>query len=330
MSIRIKQKMLEYSNILNAVFEKYFNSGSNIELYEATNYLLRAGGKRIRPLLMLIISESISGQYNHVLLASIAIELFHTFTLIHDDIMDHSKLRRNVKAVHEMWSEPKAILAGDALYLESINLLSKYNEYYKKEIVRSDIIIKIINSLVVSGIEICEGQWLDLSYEKNKNITEDQYMSMIKKKTAVLFGAVAKISGLLNNIHDEDSLNKLYNFGFFLGVAFQLQDDILDIIGNPNKTGKDQYSDIKEGKMTLIIIHALKKKSILDGFGCKNITKNQIDKIINEFDNCGSLNYVKNLSNEYITRSKNELNSLNFPIKTKFLTEFLEYIAYRC
>ena len=227
-------EILNYSKIVNKELQKYILENSNYGIYEASNYLLNAGGKNIRSSLMLLMSKALCERYDNVLQASISIEIFHAFTLIHDDIIDHSKMRRNVSTVHEKWGTNNAILAGDLLYLESIKFILKH---YKNKI-KDITIMEIINSLVTSGVNICEGQWMDVNFKNYEKITEDQYFEMIKKKTALLFATSMKIVGLLNNVTQE-ILNKLYNFGLYFGIAFQLNDDILDIIGDTQKMGKD-------------------------------------------------------------------------------------------
>lgn len=286
-------ELTKYSTIIDNELKKVFLKQQNFELYKASNHLLQAGGKRLRSVLLLLISESICGKFNHAIVSAISIELLHTFTLVHDDIMDHSSIRRNVTTVNKLWGEANAILTGDTLYLKTIEILTKYNDYNNGIEVKQEIILKIIQEIVIAGIKICEGQWLDLSFSNNINVTEDQYLDMITKKTAVLFGTSAKIAGLLNGMKESD-LNKLYNFGISIGKAYQLQDDILDIT-DTKKSGKSQYSDIKEWKMTLLMIHAFKNGVNIDYFGSKLLTSSQIKDVIQKLIVSKSIEYVKKM-----------------------------------
>ena len=298
--MNINDRIYNYSKIINEEIKKLILKNPKQEIYTASNHLLNAGGKNIRSSLMLLMSDALCGKFDHVLLSSITIEVFHAFTLIHDDIIDHSKIRRSVSTVHEKWGLNNAILAGDLLYLESIKLLL---EHYNEKI-NSIILIKIINSLIIAGIDICEGQWMDVNFKYYKKVTEEQYFDMIKKKTAILFATSMKIVGLLNNVNQE-ILNKLYNFGLYFGIAFQLKDDILDITSNIQKIGKDNLSDIKEKKITLMIIHAFKESNIF-------LEKNNIDiiEILDKIQESKSIDYVKKIISKYIQKCKVELSFL--------------------
>ena len=221
--------------------------GEPKELYEPMNYVLQLGGKRLRPVTVLLAANLFSENISLAIPAAKAIEVFHNFTLVHDDIMDDAPLRRGKQTVHEKWNDNVAILSGDSLLIKSYDHFLEGN--YKN-------LIEILSTFNTTAIEVCEGQQLDMNYETRSDVTIDDYIKMIRLKTSVLLGGSMKIGALLaeSNLSDAEHL---YDFGVNLGLAFQLQDDYLDCFGDPEKFGKQIGGDIISNKKTFMMLKAL-------------------------------------------------------------------------
>lgn len=219
------------------------------ELYAPIQYTLGLGGKRIRPVFTLMACELFGGQIEKALPQAIAIELFHNFTLIHDDIMDNAPLRRGKLTVYKKWNNNIAILSGDTLFALAYQYVQKAD---------SSILPITLNVFNKTAIEVCEGQQFDLNFEEKNDLTVEQYIEMIKLKTAVLFGTSLKIGAIIGGANAEDAEN-IYNFGLNIGMGFQLQDDLLDTFGDQNIFGKRTGSDIIANKKTFLYLKALEK-----------------------------------------------------------------------
>ena len=236
------------------------------ELYEPISYLMQLGGKRMRPVLVLIATEMFDGNVLKALDAAIGIELFHNFTLMHDDIMDKAPLRRGKPTVHAKWNESAAILSGDVMFVEAYKLMIKVEDSILREVLA-------IFSDTASGV--CQGQQADMNFEKRDEVSLAEYLEMIRQKTAVLLAGSMQIGALIGGAVP-DQANLLYEFGENLGLAFQLQDDILDVYGNPEKFGKQVGGDILSNKKTFMLIKA---KELATGN-----TKSEIDQWLNRSD----------------------------------------------
>ena len=231
---------------IDADLTKIYKSGPD-SLVKTFNYVMSGQGKRIRPILTLLTSKSLFGNYTKSYNAAIAVEVLHNFTLVHDDIMDNDSLRHGKETVHEKWDVGTAILAGDAMLAKSINILSEYN--YNNNLLKS------FNSALLA---VCEGQALDKEFEIKKNITEKDYFEMIEKKTSNLIAMPIELGALAYDYPLKDA-KKLFNFGLFIGKAFQIQDDFLEIMSSPEIMKKSLDSDILLGKQTYPIILCNKK-----------------------------------------------------------------------
>lgn len=216
------------------------------ELYEPITYLMQLGGKRMRPVLVLVATELFGGNIYKALDAAIGIELFHNFTLMHDDIMDKAPLRRGKPTVHAKWNESAAILSGDVMFVEAYKMMIKVDDAILRDVLD-------IFSDTASGV--CQGQQADMNFEKREDVSIDEYILMITQKTAVLLAGSMQIGALIGGAEKEQA-RLLYEFGVNLGIAFQLQDDILDVYGNPEKFGKQVGGDILSNKKTFMLIKA--------------------------------------------------------------------------
>ncbi|MBI4947319.1 MAG: polyprenyl synthetase family protein [Bacteroidetes bacterium] len=219
------------------------------ELYDPIRYTLAMGGKRIRPLLVMMGCDLFGGKTDDAIAPALAVELFHNFTLVHDDIMDNAPLRRNKVTVHSKWNTPTAILSGDVMMVKAYQLLcrSKLPPHV------FDSVLSVFNDM---AIKVCEGQQWDVNYEQLHRISIPQYFKMIELKTAVLLATCLKIGALIGGAGKEDAKN-IYEFGKNTGIAFQLQDDLLDVYGDEEKFGKQKGGDILSNKKTFLLLKAM-------------------------------------------------------------------------
>lgn len=227
-------------------FTKQVEAQHPKELYAPVSYILSLGGKRMRPALVLAGCELFGGEADKAMYAALAVEVFHNFTLVHDDIMDKAPLRRNMPTVHKKWDEGIAILSGDAMLVQAYQLLCRTG---------SPVLPQLLDVFSKTAIQVCEGQQLDMNYEKAHKISIPQYLHMIQLKTAVLLAASLKMGALIGGAREEDA-QRLYEFGNNVGIAFQLQDDILDVYGD-ERFGKQVGGDIISNKKTWLLLKAL-------------------------------------------------------------------------
>ena len=221
-------------------------------LYEPIVYILQLGGKRLRPVLTLLATELFGGDYKNALDAALAIEVFHNFSLVHDDIMDDAPLRRGKTTVHEKWDINTGILSGDAMLIKSYQILESYpNEIFKE----------LLQLFSKTALEVCEGQQYDVDFETSEDVTLPEYLKMIEYKTAVLIAAAIKMGAIISGTSKKNQ-DLVYEFGKNLGIAFQLQDDYLDAFGDPKTFGKQIGGDIIENKKTFLYLRAIELASV--------------------------------------------------------------------
>mgnify|MGYP001606861236 FL=1 len=237
----------DYQNVITEEFSNLHIEKQPKNLYEPIDYILSLGGKRIRPVLTLMAADIFDGDYKKAISAAKAVEMFHNFSLVHDDIMDDAPLRRGNETVHEKWNVNTAILSGDAMLI----LAYQYFEQYNTEVFRD--LAKLFSK---TALEVCEGQQYDVDFETRDDVTIPEYLKMIEYKTAVLLGAAMKMGAIVAETSEENA-NLIYNFGLNLGIAFQLQDDYLDAFGNPETFGKQVGGDIIENKKTYLYLKAM-------------------------------------------------------------------------
>lgn len=242
-------------------------------LYEPNTYFLQIGGKRLRPTLLLLATKLFGGDVEKSLPAALAIEYFHNFTLIHDDVMDNAPVRRGFKTIHTKYNLNTAILSGDVLLVKAYECLNKIDEKYFKH---------VFNIYTKTAIEVCEGQQIDIDFETQKEVLLEEYIEMIRLKTSVLLGASMQIGAILGGASEKDSA-LIYTFAENIGIAFQIQDDILDCFGDEALVGKQPGGDIIQNKKTLLLIEAL-KRSLQQNDNrlfelIKNETTNPVEKV---------------------------------------------------
>lgn len=239
-------------------------------LYEPVKYALSAGGKRIRPVLCLMSAEMFGANADDAVDAALGLEVFHNFTLLHDDIMDKSDMRRGRPTVHKKWTENIAILSGDLMSLVACKCAAKSKVNHEK----------VLETFLQTAIEICEGQQYDMDFETENNVSVDDYMKMINLKTAVLLAGSLKVGALIANASLDDCEN-IYQYGRYAGLAFQLQDDLLDTYGDAKVFGKPIGGDIAENKKTFLLINAINlasgdtKTELMEWLSKENFDRNE-------------------------------------------------------
>ena len=260
------------------------------ELYEPMQYMMNLGGKRLRPALLLMGCDAFGGDIYQAINPAIAIEVFHNFTLMHDDIMDNAPIRRGKTTVHEKWNSSVGILSGDAMLVEGYKLMMQVNEKVLRPV------LEIFND---TAIAVCEGQQLDMNFEQLPVVKIDAYINMIRLKTAVVLGGALKIGALIAGATPTEA-NLTYAFGEDLGIAFQLQDDILDVYGNPEKFGKQVGGDILSNKKTYLLIKALETADAAQFAELNSWLQ------LTNFDAVKKVSAVKNLFDQMEIREKAE------------------------
>ena len=273
-------------------------------LYAPGEYFLQIGGKRIRPVMCLLGNELFSDIHNDAFHVARAIELFHNFTLVHDDMMDEASLRRGMPTVHTKYDYNTALLVGDVMLIRAYEFLQNIQPSYLPKI------LKIFNR---TAREVCEGQQLDMDYAKMETVTMDEYIHMITLKTSVLLAASLEIGAIIGGA-GEKNCEHLYEFGKKIGIAFQIQDDYLDAYGNAADFGKEVGGDIKQNKKTFLLLHALsvanpEQKAALE-FQLKNEDPQKVEKVLAIFNDCGVGAWAENLKAKYLQEAFDHLESI--------------------
>lgn len=275
-------------------------------LYEPIDYILKLGGKRIRPVLTLMAADVFSDAYKKALPAALAVEVFHNFTLVHDDIMDAAPLRRGKKTVHEKWDTNRGILSGDAMLILAYQYFESYEPF---------VFLQLAKLFSETALQVCEGQQLDIDFETRNDVTIPEYLNMIGLKTSVLVAAALKM-GAITAKTSEKNANLIYEFGLNLGIAFQLQDDYLDTFGNPATFGKQVGGDIIENKKTYLYLKTLEvaekkdRAQLMKLYSTKQENNNDKIEVVKSLFNKNEISkYVKEQI-EYYTKKSHEALSL--------------------
>lgn len=297
------------------------------ELYDPVRYILKIGGKRIRPSLVLLGANMFNDNVEEALDPAIAIEIFHNFTLLHDDLMDNSRIRRGQETVHIRWNPNIAILSGDTMSILA-------NRYVTR--VRPGILPQVLESFNQTAVEVCEGQMMDMNFENRGDVTVDEYIRMIELKTSVLIAASLKIGGMVGGASEKQA-HEIYEFGRHLGIAFQLQDDLLDTYGDTRTFGKKIGNDILTNKKTFLMISALENADSLNLKKLKEWLKREkfdpeekVKEIKTIYDACGVMKLTLEKINEYFEASMHELEKISVPDDRKIvLKTFSENLMKR-
>jgi len=306
--------MTEYIKIFEDYLKKELKYIEPENLYKPVKYLLESGGKRLRPIIALNVSELLGGKISDTLPAAAALEIFHNFTLAHDDIMDNSMLRRGKKTINSKWDNNTGILSGDVMLIISYEVLNQYQDSKY---------IHLSKKLTEISRLVCEGQQADMDFASKNDITENEYFEMIKNKTAVLIGCSFMFGGIVAEANDLNT-NLLYEIGLNLGIAFQLEDDLLDCFGDQEKFGKKIGGDIIEKKKTLLYLftnlklESEKKLEFENIFNSNEIAESEkINSIKLFYETSGALKYVKNKVKVYFDKADQLINKLELDNDTK-------------
>jgi len=313
---------------LSKLFEERFSiphfPAHTETLYTPAQYILQLGGKRIRPVCVLMGNELFDEINPDAWEVATAIELFHNFTLVHDDIMDKAPLRRGVETVHTKYGESTALLAGDVMLVTAYDYLNRIKGS------SSQYIIQVFNK---TAKEVCEGQQLDMDFEKRETVSMPEYLHMITLKTSVLLAASLKLGAILGGA-GEGNRKHLYEFGKNLGIAFQVQDDYLDAFGDPEKFGKQVGGDILANKKTFLMIHALESAGDVQKAELKKLLSsnpgNKVERVLNIFRECGVDEWARSLKDKYLQTALQHLeDTAVLAVRKKALTELAEYLISR-
>jgi geranylgeranyl diphosphate synthase, type II len=296
-------------------FEEYFKvrqfPTSPATLYDPAQYILGIGGKRVRPVCVLMGNELFDDIKEDAYHVAAAIELFHNFTLIHDDIMDKAPLRRGMQTVHTKYGEPTALLAGDATFVQS---------YVKLSAIQPTLLQEVMPLFNRTALEVCEGQQLDMDFEQKAQVSLDEYVQMITLKTSVLLAASLKLGSVIGGA-SKGNRDHLYEFGKNLGIAFQIQDDYLDAFGDPAKFGKQMGGDILANKKTFLMIHALETASEPEKEKLQQLLQSnpsdKVEKVLSIFKNAGVDAWALQLKNEYYEKAIQHLEAIAVMSKRK-------------
>ncbi|MBS2096810.1 polyprenyl synthetase family protein [Carboxylicivirga linearis] len=277
-------------------------------LYQPIEYVMSLGGKRIRPTMCLAGCYLFDDNFENALSAGLAVEVFHNFTLLHDDVMDNAEVRRNQPTVHIKWDENTAILSGDAMLIKAYQYLSKVDESVLKS---------VLDLFSQTAIEVCEGQQYDMEFESRTNVTVDEYLNMIRLKTAVLLAGSLKAGAIIGKANEKDATH-LYEFGENIGLAFQLQDDFLDVYGDEKTFGKAIGGDIVANKKTFLLINALERASgslmeeLQEWVNIKSFNRDEkIEAVRNIYNQIGVDEIARKKMNDYFEKALTSLEKVN-------------------
>lgn len=316
-------KVDKIQELINDFIDNQNFMGEPSELYAPIEYILRQGGKRMRPTLCLLACELFGGNIEDCMIPAVSAEIFHNFTLVHDDIMDQAPLRRGMETVYHKWNSDIALLSGDTMLIKAFQYVLATKKEYSHE---------VFAELCKVALEVCEGQQYDLNFETQDDVTLDAYLEMIRLKTAVLLGSVLKIGAIVAGANDKNQ-KAIYDFGINLGLAFQLQDDILDCYSDVNVFGKMTGGDISENKKTYLYLKALELASEDDRNHLLNLFKmpkgrneEKIQAVLNIYDKYNVKNIVEKLMTEYYEKSLQDLNSIEASEENKEILR--DYAAY--
>lgn len=323
----VKEILGNYSSDIIKTIEDELSVITPDNLQEASIYLTKAGGKMLRPALSLITAEAVGGEKENALKAGSAIELIHTFSLIHDDIMDKDEMRRGMPSVHTVWGEDVAILAGDTLFSKAFEII------ICSQGTTSEQNNQALATVADACVKICEGQALDMGFEDRYDVSEEEYMEMIFKKTGALIAAATKVGAIMGGASSE-VIDAMYEYGRLIGFAFQIQDDYLDLASDEETLGKPIGSDIAKGKMTIIAINGLASAGddsdkLLEILKDDNNSQADIDNAIEILNNCGAIEYARNLALESVGQAKKVLEILPDSSSKQVLSDIADFVLER-
>jgi len=319
------QELQRYSQVIEEGLSTIKFPDSPTNLYDPLRYFLAIGGKRMRPILTLMGAEAFGAPLIKALPAAISVELFHNFSLIHDDIMDEAPLRRGQITVHEKWNQNIAILSGDVL------LVKGYQELAKQDAKLLPDLFTVFNK---TAVEVCEGQQFDMDFESRDTVSIDEYIEMIRLKTSVLLGCALEMGAIIAGASKEDR-NSIYEFGQQIGIAFQIQDDILDLYADPEKFGKQVGGDVISNKKTLLLLKAFElanstQKETLNNLLTESDVDVKISSVRHLFNDLGARDACKEIMNHHYALAKEAIHETSISDNQKLpLLNLAAYLMER-
>jgi geranylgeranyl diphosphate synthase type II len=304
----------EYQQIITDSIEDFKSSNKSLSLYDPVNYILSMGGKRMRPAILLMANDLFDGELEDAINPALAVEVFHNFTLLHDDIMDHAPIRRGKPTVHEKWGVNEAILSGDVMMVQAVQLMTMCPDR---------VLRNVLDVFSVAAVEVCEGQQMDMDFELRDDVSIAEYLTMIELKTSVLLAGAMKIGALIGGASKDDA-NQIYEFGRNLGVSFQIMDDILDVYGDQEKFGKQVGGDIIENKKTYLLLKAFEladdeTRSVLDD--AAKFTEDRFQekvKVVTEaYDSLDVRTKTEEVMNQFYAKAIQNLDAISLPEERK-------------
>lgn len=320
-------QVFEFQSLINRIISEQNFRKQPERLYAPIEYVMSQGGKRLRPTLTLLACDLFDGNVNDSIFPALAVEIFHNFTLVHDDIMDKAPIRRGLDTVYKKWNSDIAILSGDTMFAMAYQYAVKTNPSH---------ITSVLDVFSKTAIEVCEGQQLDMDFELREDVAIDEYIRMITLKTAVLLGASLKIGGIIAGA-DENAVNEIYQFGVNLGIAFQLQDDLLDVYGQEETFGKKNGGDIIANKKTFLYLKAIEKanpqqrKKLTELFQSTSIlAEEKISSVISVYNELNIQNETELAMTDFYSKSFGHLSmARGNHSKTMILKQFAEGLYKR-
>ncbi|MFW6197028.1 MAG: polyprenyl synthetase family protein [Thermoplasmatota archaeon] len=313
--------------IVDKKIESVFEGSKKHPLWDSMSYYPKAGGKKLRPFLAMISAGALGAEEEKALPYGVAIELVHNFTLVHDDIMDDDEMRRGQKTLHKKIGDAQAINAGDGLFALSFKILSETD-------VPGESIRKLLEELSSSVVVVAEGQEEDMSFEETFDINEEEFITMIEKKTSYLFKAATRGGAIIADA-DHNEIEHMSEYARKMGIAFQIQDDYLDLVGDQEEIGKDVGSDIKSGKRTLMVIHAIhsldedKKNRLIHILEKNDNSIDEIEEAMELMKSVGSIDHAKNMAEKYGIEAKKELEFLPKSEYKEILISLVDFMINR-
>ncbi|MCD6503079.1 MAG: polyprenyl synthetase family protein [Thermoplasmata archaeon] len=317
----VKRIIKDLTEVVNKSLDDILQIKDPKRFYEAVRWLPMAGGKRLRPIIAIVVARMLGAELEKVLPFALALELTHNFTLVHDDIIDEDEFRRGVPTVHMAFDVPTAIIAGDTLFAIAYRELSKLK-------IDGETLREILRDFSQMVIELAEGEYEDVEFEKREDVSLEEYVEMIRKKTARIIQTACYGAALISGL-PKSKAEILGKYGLNIGLAFQIQDDILGLIGDPKVTGKPVGSDIRKGKKTILIIHAMnnlkddKKKELMEILRKEKKTDEDVNRAVELIRSAGSIEYAKEKAREYSKKAMELLKE--FP--NNEYKEVLKYLA---
>jgi len=327
---KLQENLLKTAEPVNEFIHQILQDRTPSQLYEASRHLIDAGGKRLRPFLAIKSCEAAGGKKKDAIPFAAALEILHNFTLVHDDLMDHDELRRGKPTVHSRFGEPLAILAGDLLFAKVYQSVLDYAPAKMS----ADDVVNTLQKMTDAIIVLCEGQALDISFPKATDVTEKDYIFMIGAKTSALFKACAEVGAIAAGA-SSDTIDSLGRFAWDAGLTFQIYDDVLGITADETKLGKPVGSDIREGKKTIIMIHALKhaddkqRETLLAAMKGEEATQEAIDAAVKVLNDIGSIDYARGEANKYLESSLKNIKGLRDSSAKNQLIDVINYFVQR-